>query len=61
LGFCGKKDNNKCVQLEIGYVAVQYKKIYSSEKMVARILSQGLVCSWALVEEEIITSMCSLR
>jgi len=21
LGFCGRGDNNKCVQLEIGYVA----------------------------------------
>jgi hypothetical protein len=61
LGFCGREGNNECVQLEIGYVAVQYKEIYSSEKMVARILSQGLVCSWALVGEEIITSMCSLR
>jgi hypothetical protein len=32
LGFCGREDNNKCVQLGIGYVAVQYKEIYSSEK-----------------------------
>jgi hypothetical protein len=61
LGFYGREDNNKCVQLEVGYVAAQYKPIYSSEKLVGRILSQGLVCSWALVEEKIITSMCSLR
>ena len=32
LGFGGKENNNKCVQLEIDYVAVQYKEIYSSEK-----------------------------
>jgi len=32
LGFCGREDNNKCVQLEIGHVAVQSKGIYSSEK-----------------------------
>ena len=32
LGFYGREDNNKCVQLEVGYVAAQYKPIYSSEK-----------------------------
>ena len=32
LGFCGKDDNNKYVQLEIGHVAVQCKEVYSSEK-----------------------------
>ena len=32
LGFGGREDNNKCVQLKIGYIAVQYKEIYSSEK-----------------------------
>ena len=61
LGFCERRDNNKCVQLEIDHVAVQCKEIYSNEKIVARILNQGLVCSWAFVEEEIIMNMCSLR
>jgi len=42
-----RRDNYKYVQLEINYVAGQYKAIYSNEKKVARILGQGFVCSWA--------------
>jgi hypothetical protein len=50
------------MQLEISYVASQYKEIYSNEKKkVARIISQGFVCFWALEKEKITTSVCSLK
>jgi len=39
--------NYKYVQLEIRWVASQYKAIYSNEKKVAKILVQGFVCFWA--------------
>jgi len=46
--FWGLKErggNYKYVQLEIHRLSSQYKGIYSNEKNVARILSQGFVCS----------------
>jgi len=41
-----REGNYKYVQLEIKWVAGQYKAIYSNEKKMARILDQGFVCSW---------------
>jgi hypothetical protein len=61
LGFREREYNYKCMQLEISYVASQYKEIYSNEKKVARILGQGFVCSWALEEKVIIASICSFK
>ena len=61
LGLRERGGSYKYMQLEIHYVPSQYKGIYSSEKNVARILGQGLVCSWAWEKKETTTSMCSLR
>ena len=61
LGLKERGGNYKYVQPEIPYVPSQYKGIYSNEKNVARILGQGLNCSWAWEKEEATRSMCSLR
>jgi len=61
LGLEKKNDDYKYMQLKITCVASQYKEIYSNEKKVTKILNQGFVYFWALVEEKIITSMYSLR
>jgi len=59
LGLREREGNYKYMQFEISCVAGPYKGIYSNEKLVARILGQRFVCSWAW--EKVTTSMYSLR
>jgi len=39
------------VQLEINYIATQYKVIYSNEIKVAKIINQKFACFWALFKD----------